>query len=193
MNDMYTPDEEHILLDLARQTLERITAHISPPVVDLAALPPALGQQRACFVTLRHRQDDSLRGCTGTLIARRPLAEEVVSMTIQTAFHDPRFMPVQAPEVDELHIEISILTPSQPLEFSDPDDLLRKLHPGQDGVTLRLGNRRATFLPQVWENYPDPRVFLSLLAQKMGHPPDAWQHPQLAVEIYRAVIVEEPL
>ena len=89
------------------------------------------------------------------------------------------------------HVEISVLTPSQPLEFAGPDDLLRKLRPGVDGVTLRLDRRRATFLPQVWESYPDPRLFLTLLAQKMGADPDAWRDPRLQVETYQAIIIEE--
>lgn len=187
----YTPHEQALLLGLARQTLEAITRHQPPPRLDLPALPPALREQRACFVTLRRRADRALRGCTGTLIARRPLAEEVVAMTEQTAFHDPRFLPVAAYEVPDLHIEISILTPPQWLEFSGPEDLLRKLRPGVDGVTLLLDHARATFLPQVWENHPDPEIFLSLLSQKMGRGPDAWRDPRVRVQAYQAVIIEE--
>jgi AmmeMemoRadiSam system protein A len=189
----YTSEEQHILLDLARSTLERVTRGQSPPSVDLSQLPPALGEDRACFITLRRRVDRALRGCTGTLVARHPLAHEVVTMTIQTAFNDPRFRPVSEHEVDSLHLEISVLTPPQPLAFDDSADLLNKLHPGIDGVTLRLDNRRATFLPQVWESYPDPRIFLSLLSEKMGRAPDAWRDPRLEVETYQAVIFEEPV
>jgi AmmeMemoRadiSam system protein A len=181
------------LLDLGRNTLERVTRGQPPSNVDLDELPPALAEDRACFVTLRRRVDGALRGCTGTLIARHPLAEEVISMTIQTAFSDPRFRPVSEGEVSGLHVEISVLTPPEPLVFNDSDDLLNKLHSGVDGVTLKLDNRRATFLPQVWESYPDPRVFLSLLCEKMGRAPDAWRNPRIEVETYQAVIMEEPV
>lgn len=191
MDSTYTPQEKHLLLRLARETLQRVTNGQEPPAVDLTALPPALAEQRACFVTLRRRGNGMLRGCTGTLVARRPLAEEVVNMTIQTAFYDPRFPPVQPYEVPGLQIEISVLTPPQPLVFHDPDELLRRLRPGVDGVTLRLGHRRATFLPQVWENYPDPQEFLSLLSQKMGAAPDAWRDPRIQVETYQAIVLEE--
>jgi AmmeMemoRadiSam system protein A len=143
-------------------------------------------------VTLRYRDDGALRGCTGTLVARHPLALEVVTITVQTAFHDPRFYPVTAAEVPDLHIEISVLTPPQPLSFSDPDDLLARLRPCVDGVTLKLEGRRATFLPQVWDSYPDPRIFLSLLCEKMGRAPDAWCDPRLEVETYQAIVIEEP-
>lgn len=191
MDRVYTPEEEHILLALARDTLRAVTRGHPPPPLDLDALPPALLEPRACFVTLRRRSDGALRGCTGTLVARRPLALEVVEMTQQTALNDPRFMPVTAPEVPGLHVEISVLSPPQPLQFDDPDDLLHKLHPGIDGVTLMLDDRRATFLPQVWESYPDPRLFLSLLSEKMGRSPDAWHDPQLQVETYQATVIEE--
>jgi AmmeMemoRadiSam system protein A len=193
MTNHYTPEEEKILLGLARKALEAITRGQPPPAVDLDALPPALAEDRACFVTMRRRVDGALRGCTGTLVARRPLAKEVVSMTVQTAFNDPRFRPVTEDEVPGLHLEISVLTPPQPLEFDSPEDLLNKLRPGIDGVMFKLDNRRATFLPQVWESYPDPRVFLGLLAEKMGRAPDAWRDPHLEVETYQAVIIEEPL
>jgi len=189
----YTAEEERLLLGLARQTLRRVAGGQRPLAPDLAAAPPALCAPRACFVTLRTCGEGLLRGCTGTLVARRPLAEEVVAMTAQTALYDPRFRPVSAREVGELHIEISVLTPPQPLDFAGPDDLLARLRPGVDGVTLYLDQRRATFLPSVWESHAEPAVFLSLLAQKMGCAPDAWRHPGLAVETYQAVVIEEPL
>ncbi len=191
MTPVYTPDEERILLGLARDTLRAVTRNQTPPPVDLDKLPAALLEPRACFVTLRRRSDGALRGCTGTLVARRQLALEVVEMTGQTALNDPRFMPVTASEVPGLHIEISVLSPPQALQFDSPDDLLHKLRPGIDGVTLLLDDRRATFLPQVWESYPDPRLFLSLLSEKMGRSPDAWRDPRLHVETYQATVIEE--
>ncbi|MBN1563163.1 MAG: AmmeMemoRadiSam system protein A [Anaerolineae bacterium] len=190
MTETYTPDEQTLLLTTARHTLEAITSGQDVPLVDVTELPDAVTAERACFVTLRRHEDGSLRGCTGTLTARRPLIQEVIQMTIQTARHDPRFYPVEAHEVEGLHLEISVLTPPEPLAFAGPDDLLDKLRPGIDGVTLNLGTRRATFLPQVWDSYPDPVVFLSLLSDKMGRP-NAWRDPQVEVQTYQAVIIEE--
>jgi AmmeMemoRadiSam system protein A len=192
MAETYTHEEQRLLLQLARETLEAVTSGRPEPDVNLAQMPPALTEKRACFVTMHRWSDGSLRGCTGTLVARRPLALEVVYTTVQTAFQDWRFFPVTEVEVGDIHLEISVLTPSKPLDFVDSDDLLRKLRPGVDGVTLRLDNQRATFLPQVWESYPDPRVFLSLLAQKMGRSSDAWRDPRIEVETYQAIVFEEP-
>lgn len=191
MPDCYSSEAQRTLLNITRQTLLTITSGRGVPEIDLACLPPELVEVRACFVTMRMRFDGSLRGCTGTLVARCPLAIEVAQMTVQTAFYDPRFPPVRAYEVPDIHIEISVLTPPQPLEFTDPDDLLRKLRPGKDGVTLTLDARRATFLPQVWESYPDPRIFLSLLSEKMGCNAEAWRSPRIRVEHYEAIIIEE--
>jgi AmmeMemoRadiSam system protein A len=190
MTDEYTPEEQAQLLRIARQTLEAVTAGGVRPVLDLETLPPRLREERACFVTLL--MNDELRGCTGTLMARRPLAEEVAVTTVQTALNDPRFPPVVAAEVPHIQIEISVLTPSVPLHYDSPDDLPKLIRPYIDGVTLQLGPYRSTFLPQVWERVPDPVEFLTLLSRKMGLPGDTWRHPKLHVETYQTVRIAEP-
>ncbi len=186
----YTPEEQTQLLHIARHTLEAVTAGEMRPPVDLQGLSPRLCEERACFVTLT--MDGELRGCTGTLNARRPLAEEVSVTTVQTAFNDPRFSPVTAAEVPFIEIEISVLTPSVPLHFDTPDDLPRLLRPGIDGVTLHLGSFRSTFLPQVWERIPDPVEFLTLLSRKMGLSSNAWRDPRIQVETYQSMVIIEP-
>ena len=216
MHADYTPDERAYLLALARRAVEAAAYNVDLPQPSLDDLPPALRVERACFVTLRS-PNDRLRGCTGTLVATRPLVEEVATIAGQTARSDPRFLPVEPDEVPALHIEISVLTPPQPLIFDEPADLLERLRPGIDGVNLRRasqgrpwiralrlrpgidgvilrrGVRRATFLPQVWESYPDPRVFLGLLCEKMGGDPSDWQQPDIQVDIYQVIVIEEPL
>lgn len=190
MTDEYTPEEQAQLLRISRQTLEVVTAGGARPRLDLQILPPRLREERACFVTFL--ANDELRGCTGTLMARRCLADEVAVTTVQTAFSDPRFPPVVASEVPGIQIEISVLTPSMPLAYDSPDDLPKLLRPNIDGVTLQLGHYRSTFLPQVWERVPDPLEFLTLLSRKMGLPGDTWRHPRLHVETYQTVRIAEP-
>jgi AmmeMemoRadiSam system protein A len=192
VNDLYDDADKQQMLRLARETLQHVTATRQPPTIDLESMRPALRRPAACFVSFHRRVDGALRGCTGTLIARQPLALEIAEITVQTAFSDPRFMPVRSAEVPDLRIEISVLTPPEPLTFDGPDDLIARLKPLQDGVTLKLNGRRATFLPQVWESYPDPVIFLSLLSEKMGYDADAWRDPALEVETYRAIVIEEP-
>ncbi|HVO42658.1 MAG TPA: AmmeMemoRadiSam system protein A [Aggregatilineales bacterium] len=189
MSDTYTPEEEAELLTLSRRTLIAITHEEPRPVINLALLPPHLCEVRACFVTFEI--DGDLRGCTGTLVARRPLAEEVAAMTVQTAFHDPRFTPVRAEEVPDITIEISILTPSHPLKFTSPSEIPHLIRPGIDGVTLRLGAYRSTFLPQVWDKMHNPIEFLTQLSLKMGLTGDAWRNPAIEVETYQSVVIAE--
>lgn len=181
--DYLSEEDRGLLLRLARQALERGVRRESKYTLDLQALPENLRQAGASFVTLtRHGE---LRGCIGALDAYQPLAEDVCEHAVAAALQDYRFPPVTPDELPEIEIEISRLTTPKPLVYNDPNDLPRRLHPPIDGVVLKDGFRRATFLPQVWEKLPDPEVFLSHLCQKMGAPPDLWKHKILEVLTYQ--------
>lgn len=182
-----TEQDRQALLALARSAVEAVSRRNPLPAVDVSAMSTPLAAPGACFVTLTRHESGDLRGCTGVLVARGPLAEEVARTAAQTALHDPRFPPVRFDEVPDLDIEISVLTPPHPLEFTSPADIPRLLRPHIDGVTLTLGRRRATFLPQVWDKVPDPVEFLNRLCLKMGVPAGSWQSPDIGVEIYQVV------
>jgi AmmeMemoRadiSam system protein A len=107
------------------------------------------------------------------------------------AFHDPRFAPLKANELDQADIEISILTEPQALEYRGSKDLLAKLRPHVDGVILRKGAASATFLPQVWEQLPKPDQFLSNLCRKAGLSADTWEKTQLEISTYQVQYFEE--
>lgn len=178
-----TPEEKRELLKLAREALEMgVSGHRMTPL-DLDSLPSTLRQHGASFVTLT--KNGQLRGCIGALEARLPLAEDVREHAIAAGLDDYRFPPVSPRELDEIEIEISCLTAPQPLEYTSPAELLRALRPGIDGVVLRDHFRRATFLPQVWQQLPEPESFLDHLCQKMGAPHDYWRCNPLQVEIYQ--------
>lgn len=155
------------LLSVAREAIGEAFG-----LVPLSALPPALAATGATFVTLRQAGD--LRGCIGTVSAWRPLGEDVRANALGAAFHDPRFPPLVPRELDATSIEVSLLGPQEPLAVACEDDALRLLRPGIDGVVLTCGRRRATFLPQVWEQLPEPRSFLAALKQKAGLPGEFW-------------------
>jgi AmmeMemoRadiSam system protein A len=184
-----SPHERRLLLTLAREAIMAAALGQTPPPVDAAGLPRVLRERAAAFVTLR--REGELRGCIGGLEARWPLFEDVRVHAAQAAVRDYRFEPVRPEEVPELALEISLLTPPQPLAHASPEELPRRLRPGVDGVTLSLGQKRATFLPQVWERVPDPEEFLSLLCEKMDLPPDTWRHTPLEVQIYQAEKITE--
>jgi AmmeMemoRadiSam system protein A len=189
-DESLSPQERRLLLDLARQSIERAVCGMDAPLVEVENLPPTLRADGVCFVTLTTR-DGALRGCIGALEARQPLALDVCEHAAAAALEDYRFLPVTPSEVPMLHIEISRLTTPRPLSYQRPTDLPNLLHPHRDGVVLREGQNRATFLPQVWDKISDPCAFLTYLCQKMGAPGDLWQRKILTVEIYTVEEFEE--
>jgi len=181
--------DRQYLLKFAR---EAIACHLrgeDSPSVDLDALPESLSRDGACFVTLT--KHGALRGCIGSLEARRALVLDVRENAVAAAFHDPRFPPMRLEELDDLHVEVSVLSSPQPLSYDDPDDLIAQLRPGVDGVVIERGWNRATFLPQVWEKLPDPRQFLEHLCIKAFLPADAYRSPGLDVYTYQVEKFDE--
>lgn len=136
-----------------------------------------LDQPGASFVTLT--MNGQLRGCIGTLEAHQPLGQDVRHNALGAAFHDPRFAPLSAAEYDQVKIEVSVLEEPQPMTFTSEQDALSQLRPGQDGLILRSQGRRATFLPQVWEQLPQPAEFMAHLKRKAGLPASHWHGVKL--------------
>ncbi len=171
------------LLSLARNSIENCVRGTALPSFDPKSLSPGLNDEGASFVTLTY--NGYLRGCVGALEPYQSLAEDVREHAVAAAFQDYRFPPVQAGEIKDIKIEISYLTRPTPLTYQNPDQLIELLRPNVDGVILRDGIRRATFLPQVWEKIPDPVEFLEELCMKMGAQPDLWRRKKLDVLIYQ--------
>lgn len=138
----------------------------------------------ATFVTLT--LNGELRGCIGTLEAHRPLVDDIAHNAVSAALHDPRFPPLTAAQLAEIEIHISILSRPQPLPVTDKQDLLRRLRPGTDGLVLQDGLYRATFLPQVWAQLPEPEAFLRHLNLKAGLAADHWSDT-LGFQVYQVV------
>jgi AmmeMemoRadiSam system protein A len=183
MAEQLTNEERTLLLELARQALEDGVHGRLLEKLSLEELSPILREPGASFVTLTKKGE--LRGCVGTLEAYQPLAEDVREHAVAAALQDYRFSPVAPEEVAVLKIEISRLTPPRLLEYEEPDELLARLRPGIDGVILREGIRRATFLPQVWHKIPDPNRFLGHLCQKMGVDENYWRNNSVNIYTYQ--------
>lgn len=177
-----TEKEKQSLLKLARETIVAGVGHKKLPMLLPDELTETLKAPGAVFVTLTIAGE--LRGCIGSLQAYRSLVEDVQQHALDAAFNDYRFGPVSEFEVQLLNIEISRLTAPEPLNYDSPEALAAALKPNIDGVVLRDGGRSATFLPQVWEQLPDPDDFLSHLCQKMGAPAYLWKQKMLQVSIY---------
>jgi len=184
--------EKSQLLRLAREQLTAAAAGGEILEVDEAALPERLLRIGTAFVTLTAHGE--LRGCmVDSFAPHEPLYRNVLRNTVLAARRDTRFSPVSAEEVDGIRIAISVLTPSEPLTFETPDDLLAKLKQGANGVIVTLDGAASTFLPELWETFPDPEQFLSRLCEKAGLSPDRWrEHPYPTIETYDTLRFEEP-
>ncbi len=179
----YSAAEKQFLMALAKQALQEVVTQGQLPQVAAGDVPPKLAEPKGCFVTLTKR--GKLRGCIGLIMPEEPLFQAVLHNTRGAARRDPRFAPVEAGELPELEIEISILTEPKLLTFRSPEELLEQLRPHETGVVLRLGEYRATFLPQVWQQLPDKVDFLNRLAVKAGCAASDWRTPAAQISIYR--------
>jgi AmmeMemoRadiSam system protein A len=187
---MLSAEQGGRLLKLARQVLEEEFG--GPPSEAEGLDDLELRQHRGVFVTLR--KQGMLRGCIGSLLGVEPLVDGVRRHTLNAALHDHRFSLLTAEELPQVQIEISVLTPPQPLEYFDGDDLLGKLRPEIDGVIIKKGKNGATFLPQVWHELPEPQLFLEQLCRKAGLPGASWRSGDLTVQTYQALrFAEEEL
>ena len=187
------PQLGQALVKLARQTImQRLGLKISRKESNLVAAAvkdEAVKARCGTFVTLKIT--GQLRGCIGSLTAEESIVDGVKYNAANAAFHDPRFPPVTVEEIEDVDIEISILTNPQPLEYIDSADLISKLRVNIDGVILKKGRAGATFLPQVWEQLPRPENFLLHLCLKAGLSADAWKNTKLEISTYQAQYFEE--
>ncbi len=182
-DDAVATDDRATLLKTARAALTARTTRGTDPRIRQESFAPALRSHGAAFVTLT--QAGRLRGCIGSLMAHRPLVEDVAQNAINAGHADPRFAAVTAGELDSLRLKIAVLGPAAPMRFDSEEDLLAQLRPGEDGLILSDRGRRGTFLPMVWDSLPDPAAFLTALKQKAGLARDHWS-ATLEVHRYRA-------
>ncbi|MEN8200185.1 MAG: AmmeMemoRadiSam system protein A [Thermodesulfobacteriota bacterium] len=179
MDKVLTEEQGGSLLRLARRVIGGRLGIEAPDGPD----EPDQTAEFATFVTLKI--GGVLRGCIGNLKAEGSVTESVRRNAAHAAFNDHRFSPLTAEELEQVHIDISVLSTPVTLEYSDGEDLLARLRPGVDGVILRLGTAGATFLPQVWEQLPAPELFLGHLCRKAGLSEDAWRESHPQIEIYQ--------
>ncbi|RLB43493.1 MAG: AmmeMemoRadiSam system protein A [Deltaproteobacteria bacterium] len=184
-----TEEQGKYLLKVARKTIENALLGRSEKEPEEQSLPAVFHERRGTFVTLT--EHGNLRGCIGHIIPHESIIDGVRINAINAAFRDPRFRPLSRDELDQIKIEVSILTEPKPLEYKDAQDLLNKLRPGIDGVIIKKGFHEATFLPQVWEQLPRKEDFLTHLCLKAGLDGDAWKRGDLEVSTYQVQAFEE--
>ena len=188
MDRPYSQSERAALHQLALRALEHGVRQGEAMRVDLSRLPEAFGEPRATFITLT-QPGGRLRGCIGVTRAQRPLAQDIAENALAAATRDPRFEPVRPDELDGLELSISILTPPEPIEVDSEAALLAALRRGVDGLILSDPSHRASFLPSMWSQLPDPRDFVRHLKVKAGWTEGHWS---AAIRAQRYTAVKIP-
>ena len=181
-----TNEQQKLLLKIAKDSIAHGLKHGEALTINAKDYPAELQEIRATFVTLEIGGE--LRGCIGMLEAFQPLVVDVAKNAFLAAFRDPRFPPVSAVEYPKLEIHLSILSPSEQMIFTSEDDLIRQLHPHEDGLIMEESGLRGTFLPSVWDSLPEPRQFLQHLKLKTGLPRHYWSDT-LQVQRYRCDVI----
>jgi AmmeMemoRadiSam system protein A len=185
---MLESTDKSTLLKLARESIAYGLAHDTVLAVSPETYSESLQENGASFVTLHYNKQ--LRGCIGSLSAYRPLVSDVVENAFNAAFRDPRFSPLRRDELENVHIHIEVLNPTELLSFESEKELIAMLRPGIDGLVLSEGNLRGTFLPSVWSSLTEPAVFLQQLKRKAGLPENYWSD-SIVVERYTTEAFEE--
>jgi AmmeMemoRadiSam system protein A len=180
-DNQLSSQEQKTLLKLVRETIE---SYLSGTKKDLPEISGALGMRAGAFVTLH--KVGMLRGCIGNFGSERPLIETIKEMAISASQKDPRFPPVDMKEMQDIDIEISVLTPLQ--EIKD----VSQIEVGKHGIYITKGFYSGVLLPQVaTEQGWDRDTFLSHTCIKAGLPSDAWKKDDLKIEIFEAQIFGE--
>ena len=187
--DQLTEEEGRYLLSFARKTIEQKIFNLGAQLELESFDSNTFSEKRGTFVTLTI--DGGLRGCIGNIVPQESLLDGVKANAINAAFRDPRFEPLSEKEWEKVKIEISILTDPKPLDYSNRRDLLEKMKPGSDGIILKKGYNKATFLPQVWEQLPEKKEFLTHLCLKAGLDGNEWEKGKLEVSTYQVQAFEE--
>ncbi len=180
---MLTDRQKETLLKLARETIEKYTTNsIIPKFSDP---DPVFMEKRGAFVTIH--KNGKLRGCIGMIEAQEPLYETVTEMAIEASTNDPRFEPVNAEELKEIDIEISVLTPKRRVKSIDEIEL------GRHGVIVRRGFNSGVYLPQVAldTGWTKEQFMESLCSGKAGLSADAYKDPKTEIYVFEAEVFGE--
>ncbi|MCP3848997.1 MAG: AmmeMemoRadiSam system protein A [Gammaproteobacteria bacterium] len=180
---MYSQSDQKILQAIAKQSILNGLEYHSPLEVNVADYTEALQRKKASFVTLNINH--KLRGCIGTLSPHRSLVEDIAHNAYAAAFQDPRFPKLGEQEYKHLQYHISILSDTSPMQFDSEQSLLSQIRPGVDGLVLKDQHQQGTFLPSVWEQLPEPEMFLQHLKHKAGLPANYWSE---TLQVYRYTV-----
>jgi AmmeMemoRadiSam system protein A len=181
MEQTLTSEERGILLRAAREAIESRLERRRPTYPEATG---KLKKKSGAFVTIY--KGGKLRGCIGFVIAVKPLFQTVVEAAEASAFHDPRFPPLDSRELTEISIDISVLSEPRPIRGLD------EIQVGTHGLIIRQGHRSGLLLPQVATEYGwDRDTFLTHTCYKAGLPGDCWRRADTEIELFSAEVFGE--
>lgn len=183
MTDTISKKTQALLLKMARESIAARWDGESEVEKDLKDFQGVLEQKRGVFVTLHKK--GRLRGCIGSIEPVKTLERGVRENASFAAFKDTRFEPLSPGELDCVDIEISILSIPEKINYSSRQDIISKIKPHAHGVIVEKRGKRATFLPQVWEQLPEPERFLSHLCLKAGFEEKEWEKGEIELYTYQ--------
>lgn len=176
--------EKEFLLNLARSSAEEYLKKGKKPEIDEEEVPGKLKEKKGCFITFT--KAGQLRGCIGYILPQKSLYECVIENSINAAVNDERFLPVNSSELEEITIDVSVLSVPELFEYNSSEELLSKLETDEYGVILKRGLYQSTFLPSVWEFIPDKENFLANLCIKGEMEAECWKDKKTQVYLYTA-------
>ncbi len=178
-SDLLNIDEQKLILKLAEETVKSVVRGEKPEVPE--NLPPITKEKRGAFVTLN--KNHQLRGCIGYIVPIKPLYETIMEMGKAAALRDPRFQPVEPDELDDIDVEVSVLTVPHVI------DDVNEIEVGKHGIIIRKGHSQGLLLPQVATEYGwDRETFLKHTCRKAGLPTDAWLDDDTEIKIFSAQV-----
>lgn len=191
----FSLEDGSLLIKLARENIEYFLKH-NRKIAVADAIKKKFSDKYGAFVTLNiyNMSGNPLRGCIGYIEPTYPLYDVVHRVSISSAIEDPRFPSVTLQEMDNIVIELSILTPPELIKIDSPDDYINHIVIGRDGLIAEKGWRRGLLLPQVPVDHGrnwDVDTFLSHTCMKAGLHADAWKDVSTKIYAFKAILFEE--
>jgi AmmeMemoRadiSam system protein A len=182
--------DKKYLLKLARKAIQKYFQDEGVLQINEDDLPQTLKEKKGTFVTLR--KNNKLRGCIGDLESKKPIYQSVIDNCLASALLDPRFTTLNNNELNDIKIEISVLSALKKLpDFTNSDSFLEYLDKYRPGLLIKKGSHQATFLPQVWEDLTSTELFISHLCEKAGLDKNKWKKMNLEIYQYSAEVFKE--
>lgn len=181
--------DEAFLITVAKDAIAHYLASGKKLSVEERAVPQALLKTGACVVTLS--KNGQLRGSIGQITGRQPLYLDVIDNAISAGFKDPRFLPLEEDDLDNLKITVSVLGEPRTVRCSSPVEALTYFEKNKVGVVLNHGKSHASFLPSEWKKFSDVRAFLGALCEKAGLGSHSWQDKETTFAVFEVHVCEE--